>query len=294
MAHMIPIGTMVNANRAVQVIPAAARLGFECFQINFWLSTGTVDVQKEFPRILEAAQACGTLISSIGLYGNPLWQHGEYADTLASFERIIDAAHLLQAPLITGFTGRLPEGPLPDSLPRFKEVWGELARRCADKDLKIAWENCDMGDTWQQGHWNMATIPDAWELLFDALPLDNVGLEWEPAHQMYHLIDPIPQLRKWAHKILHLHGKDATIDWDVIRQHGIRGPVQTIHDRTPGFGDSNWTDIISILRQHHYMGTIDIEGFHDPIYRDELEWTGQVRALRYLKDCRGGDYVPNL
>ena len=49
--------------------------------------------------------------------------------------------------------------------------------------------------------------------------------------------------------------------------------------RTPGFGDSDWTRVISELRLAGYSGTIDIEGWHDPVYRDELEMTGQVRAL---------------
>jgi sugar phosphate isomerase/epimerase len=60
--------------------------------------------------------------------------------------------------------------------------------------------------------------------------------------------------------------------------------------RTPGFGDSDWTRIISELRLAGYVGTIDIEGWHDPVYREELEMTGQVRALHYLKDCRGGPH----
>ena len=57
--------------------------------------------------------------------------------------------------------------------------------------------------------------------------------------------------------------------------------------RTPGFGDSNWTDVISELRLAGYHGSIDIEGWHDPVYRDALEMTGQVRALNYLKALPG-------
>ena len=56
----------------------------------------------------------------------------------------------------------------------------------------------------------------------------------------------------------------------------------------PGFGDTDWTRVISELRLAGYTGTIDIEGWHDPVYRDDLEMTGQVRALNYLKQCRGG------
>ena len=108
---------------------------------------------------------------------------------------------------------------------------------------------------------------------------------------MLQLIDPIPQLRKWVKKIFHVHGKDATIAWDVIRERGVFSGEPYAWHRTPGFGDSNWADIITILRQGGYRGNIDIEGYHDPVYRGALEWTGQVRGLNYLKDCRGGSFV---
>ena len=39
------------------------------------------------------------------------------------------------------------------------------------------------------------------------------------------------------------------------------------------------------------IGTL-IEGWHDPAYREELEMTGQVAGMKYLKRCRG-DFVEN-
>ncbi|HOF89550.1 MAG TPA: sugar phosphate isomerase/epimerase, partial [Armatimonadota bacterium] len=65
------------------------------------------------------------------------------------------------------------------------------------------------------------------------------------------------------------------------------GPHPFAFHRTPGFGDSNWTDIISELRRGGFTGSIDIEGWHDPVYCGELEMTGQVHGLNYLKRCRG-------
>lgn len=150
-----------------------------------------------------------------------------------------------------------------------------------------------MGGTWWKGDWNIAHNPQAWEMMFNEVPADNLGLEWEPCHQMVSLIDPIPQLRKWVDKVFHVHGKDATIAWDIVKEYGIHGPKEFVWHRTPGFGDTNWTDIITILRQAGYKGTIDIEGWHDPVYQGELEMTGQVHALNYLKQCRGGAFVPN-
>jgi len=159
--------------------------------------------------------------------------------------------------------------------------------------VRLAFENCDMGGTWQSGDWNIAHTPAAWEKMFDAVPMDNLGLQWEPCHQMVKLIDPMPQLREWIKKVFHVHGKDATVYWDVVRKHGVTGPHQFAFHRTPGFGDSNWTDIISELRRGGFKGSVDIEGWHDPVYRGDLEMTGQVHALNYLKRCRGGDLVAN-
>lgn len=93
-------------------------------------------------------------------------------------------------------------------------------------------------------------------------------------------------------KIVHVHGKDATIDWDAVRHGGISGAVPFVWHRMPGFGDTNWRDIISILRSNGYEDDICIEGYHDPVYRGELEMTGQLHALNYLKWCRGGEFTP--
>ncbi len=287
------IGTLVDGKDAVRVIPQLIPYGFESFSITFWQTTGGADLEDMAKKVRDVLAEHDVIISCLSLFGNPLMGEGKNADALASWERLIDNAHLFGTDLVTGFTGRIVDRPIDESIPRFKEVFGELARRAADKGVRLAFENCNMGGDWQRGDWNIAHNPLAWEMMFDALPLDNLGLEWEPCHQMVQLIDPIPQLRKWANKIFHVHGKDATIAWDIIRECGIGGPKPFVWHRTPGFGDSNWTDIISILRYSKYQGTIDIEGYHDPVYRGELEMTGQVRGLQYLKQCRGGEFVAN-
>jgi len=293
MEQSIRIGTLVNGGNADHVIPQIVGHGFESFNPTFWQTTGETDLKELAKRVRALSEEHGFVISAISVFGNPLTGEGDNSDTLASWERLIDHAHLFGADIVSGFTGRITDRPIDESIPRFKEVFGELTKRAADKGVRIAFENCDMGGTWERGDWNIAHNPTAWELMFNAVPEDNIGLEWEPCHQMVSLIDPIPQLRKWVNKVFHVHGKDASIAWDIVKEHGIHGPQPFVWHRTPGFGDSNWSDIITILRQHGYKGSIDIEGWHDPVYKDELEMTGQVHALNYLKSCRGGQYVPN-
>ena len=288
----IHIGTLANGsaqtpNYIRQILPH----GFESFQINFWKTIGDVDLKKLAAETKAVLAETGNtaIISSLGVFGNPL------VDPVCatSWKKCIDAAPLFGCDLVCGFAGRIVDKPVPDSMKQFKKIFGPLAQRAADKGLRLAFENCDMGGDWNRGDWNIANAPTAWEMLFNEVPAKNVGLEWEPCHQMVSLIDPLPQLKKWAHKVFHLHGKDATVDWAQLRTTGLRGGQPWVWHRSPGFGDTNWTDVITILRMAGFKGSIDIEGWHDPVYRGDLEMTGQVHAMNYLKQCRGGAFVAN-
>jgi len=304
----IRIGTLVNRGmNSGEYIRQILPHGFESFGIVFWQTTKGIDWKKLAGSVNDALAGSGAIISSLGIFGNPLENEPIDIETLEGWKECIDNAHLFGCDIVAGFTGRVRGLPIHKSLPRFKEVWSQLAARAEDKGVRIAFENCDMNGTWQSGDWNIAHNPLAWELMFNAVPNENLGLEWEPCHQMVSLIDPMPQLRQWVGKMFHIHGKDATIHWDVVRKYGVHSAVHEdialgrveqfappfAYHRTPGFGDSNWTDIISELRKGGFKGCIDIEGWHDPVYKDSLEMTGQVHALNYLKNCRGGSYINN-
>ncbi len=288
----IKIGTIVSP-QYIATIPELIAHGFETFAISFWETAEGYDLSEMAKQVKELLGDSGCTISCIGVYGNAQDYDGRAESARNSWNALIDTAQLFGTDLVTGFTGRVVDVPIDESIPRFVEVYKPLVEKARDKGIRIAFENCDMGGDWRRGYWNMAFTPRAWELMFNALPYDNIGLQWEPCHQMVQLVDPIPQLRKWVGKMFNIHGKDATVAWDVIRECGTHSGVPYCWHRTPGFGDSNWTDIISILRMNGYSGSVDIEGFHDPVYNGELEYTGQVHALNYLKQCRGGAFIPN-
>lgn len=302
----IRIGTLVGAGmKAPEYISQILHHGFESFSLTFWQTCEGIDFKKLSREVNAVLAGSNAVISSIGIFGNPLGDEPKDKTTLAGWKQCIDNAHLFGCDIVAGFTGRVRGKRIDESIPTYKKVWTPLAKRAADKGVRIAFENCDMGGTWETGDWNIAHNPTAWEMMFDAVPGDHMGLEWEPCHQMVSLIDPIPQLREWVSRIIHVHGKDASVNWDVVRTFGVHSgmpggivlpgskPVPSFaHHRTPGYGDSNWTDIISILRMGGFKGSIDIEGWHDPVMRGDLEMSGQVRALNYLKDCRG-DLIAN-
>lgn len=284
----IRIGTLTNMGGSPDYIRQILPLGFESFELTIWRFVEGIDLKETAKQVLDVV-GDKAVISSVGIYGNPLQDE----QTALDWAKVIDAAPDFGATVVCGFAGALEDRPIDENIEKFAEVFGPLAKRAADKGLKIAFENCEMGGSWDRPKWNIAHSPRAWEMMFDSVPGDTLGLEWEPCHQMVSLIDPIANLRKWAPRVYHVHGKDATIGWDIIKERGWRSGETNIWHRTPGFGDTNWYDVITILRQNNFVGAIDIEGWHDPIYSNELEMTGQKRALDYLKECRGGDFVPN-
>ena len=285
----IKIGTCVPGGQAEKWLPHIVKAGFECVSINFHMTLGDVNLKELAVKVREIIGDSGVKVAALGYYCNPL-TNTEQRETL---ERCIDLAADFGAPMVSTFAGALEGQSVEDAIPQFGRVFRELTKRAADRGIKIGIENCPMGGTWRHNTCNIGFHPRAWEMMFHEVSDENIGLEWEPAHQMLQLIDPVSQLRQWIGRVVHIHGKDATIDWDAVRRLGILGASEFAVSRTPGFGDTNWRDIITILHTGGYEGDICVEGYHDPIYSGEWEMTGQLHALKYLKWCRGGDFVPN-
>lgn len=285
----IQIGTCIPGTEAEKWIPHMVDAGFECVAINFHMSLGGVNLEELAKKVKEMLGDSGVRVATLGYYCNAI-ENQDHWDTL---RHVVEMASLFGAPMVSTFAGAYKGRPVEEAMPKFKEVFTDITRRAADKGLKVAIENCPMGGTWQHCTCNIGFNPKAWEMMFNEVPADNFGLEWEPGHQIIQLIDPLPQLRQWVGKVIHMHGKDATVDMEAVRRLGVFGAHEFAPQRTPGFGDTNWRDVFSILHEGGYESDICVEGYHDPVYRGEWEMTAQLHALNYLKWCRGGDFTPN-
>ena len=128
----IRIGTLVKAEKdAPGTIEQLLTHGFESFELVFWRHIDDVDLEKLARDVGQVLDATGNtaVISSLGIYGNPLTDE----QTARDFARLIDAAESFGCDLVCGFTGRIPDTPVPESLPRFREVFGPLVRRAEDR-----------------------------------------------------------------------------------------------------------------------------------------------------------------
>lgn len=277
----ILIGTLIPHSSAAKMIPLLNSAGFESYELDF---NGSVPETVDFSAYAESVlpKLEGRKISSIGFYRNPILNE---SDRLG-LEILIKNAKKLGCDVIGAFAGGNPEKTVPGTIGDFKRVWEPLAALAEENGVRIGFEGC--GGGWHGGSVNIAFCSAAWELMFDAVRSPALGLEWEPAHALEALADPIPQLRHWAKKVVHVHGKDCSVAWDVIRESGTNGPRPFVWNRTPGFGDTNWADVFTILLQNGFVGSCDIEGYHDPVHFDDMEWSAQLTGLEYLKGCRGG------
>ena len=109
-------------------------------------------------------------MSTLGMFGNPLEDTEIDRETLKGWEALIDNAHHFGATTIAGFTGRVRGKPIEESLPQYRKVWTELAKRPRTKASRLAFENCAMGGNWASRDWNIAHNPDAWEMMFNEVP----------------------------------------------------------------------------------------------------------------------------
>lgn len=276
------IGTCVKGEDVLSTLPDIILSGFETIEIYYdsgLKGTNLIELSK---KVKEQIGDSNLTISSIGLYVNPL----QYEEQRHDLEYCIENARRFGAKTVSTFAGAIEGTCVEESMPKFKEVFGDLVRRAEDNGIMVGIENAHMYGFWYRTTCNIGFGPRAWEMMFHEVPSDNLGLTWEPSHQIEQFIDVIPQLKTWLPKIVHIHGKDGKIDQSHIRKYGAWFGEDYCSHRFPGLGDSDWKEILSILSAGNYSGDVVIEGFHDPVFHGAREFEGQKNALEYLMNCR--------
>ncbi|MGA2751535.1 MAG: sugar phosphate isomerase/epimerase [Verrucomicrobiota bacterium] len=246
------------------------------------------------------ARARGIRVSAIGaLYRNPL-DPKQTESARAVFQRAIDVAAHIGVRTVSGFAGAVIElemderggnplyKPFENFLPQLLAFWEPLARHAANCNVRIAFENCPQG-RWHLPlmHYNAMSQPAIWERLFNQTKCDNLGLEWDPSHLICQFIDPVANIRSFGSRIFHVHAKDAFINRPLLETYGPCHPGVAEH-RFPGLGQANWPQIVHALLRAGYDSDLNIEGWHDPVFRNhqggpQLEDAGLLLARKTLQ-----------
>ena len=282
MIIMIKIGTCVKGEELLTALPTVISAGFEAIEVYFDAGLKDIDLKELSQKAKEIVQDSNIEFSSIGIYVNPL----QNEDQRKEVEKCIDNAKYFGAKVVSTFAGAIENAPVFVSIPKFKDLFGELTKRAEANGLKIGIENAHMNGFWYRATCNIGFCPSTWELMFDSVPSDALGLTWEPSHQVEQFIDVNAQLEEWLPKIVHVHGKDGKIDKPFVSKYGAWFGQHYCDHKFPGLGDSDWVKILSVLSNKGYRGSLTIEGFHDPEFIGEREMEGQINAMNYLKKCR--------
>ena len=119
--------------------------------------------------------------------------------------------------------------------------------------------------------------------------MPELGLAYDPSHLVWQFIDPYLPLREFGHKVMHVHAKDTQVLRDTLQDVGIEGQGWWRY-RIPGWGEMNWTRIISDLSESGYGGVISLE-HEDPVWEGaEEKGTHALRLgrdfLRSIWECK--------
>jgi sugar phosphate isomerase/epimerase len=177
-------------------------------------------------------------------------------------KKVITASNKLGVNMVTTFVGRDQTKSVEENLELFKSIWPEIIHFAEEKKVRIAIENCPMlfdHNQWPGGQ-NLATTPKIWRELFKIIPSDYFGINYDPSHFVWQMMDYIKPLYEFKDKIFHVHFKDIKLNLDKLNQVGTMAyPLEYMAPKIPGLGDVNWGKYVSALTDIGYNGPACIE-----------------------------------
>lgn len=259
-----------------QVAAWAAGNGFQMLEVACWPESKAtrryagvthIDVAELTPSkakdILSLMERHALQISSLAYYPNPLHPDPDHrATVIEHLKRVIAAAEMLRVPIVGTFVGRDQHKTVEDNFGEFEKVWPPIVKFASDHGVKIAIENCPMifsNDEWPGGT-NLATTPAIWRRMWEIIPDTNFGLNLDPSHLVWQMIDYVRVVYEFGPRILHVHAKDMRVDREQLYQRGVLSLGMGWQvPRLPGLGEVKWDQLISALYAVGYDYVISVE-----------------------------------
>lgn len=270
-----------------QVVQFASDVGYDCVELMCWPPSEAdrryagvthVDVsefdEKRAQHVLLTVEQYGIEISGLGYYPNPLSpDEDESRAAVDHLRKVIQAAKRLRLSRVNTFVGRDWTKSVDDNWPRFLEVWRPLVEFAEQHEVRLGIENCPMSfsaDEWPGGK-NLAVSPAIWRRMFDDIPSDHFGLNYDPSHMIWQHMNYLQPIRDFSSRLFHVHAKDVRLDQDRLDQVGILAhPAEYHTPKLPGLGDVNWGKFFSELTDAGYDGPVCVE-VEDRAYEATLD-----------------------
>ncbi|WP_161979972.1 sugar phosphate isomerase/epimerase family protein [Streptococcus sp. S784/96/1] len=285
-----------------ELIDIVAENGLNCVEVACWpqgkaarryAGVSHIDVAnltaEKAEELKVYAAGKGVEISSLAYYPNPLDEDLEKRqEVIDHLYKVIDASALMGVNMVTTFIGRMPSQTVSVNIEEAKKVWTPILTHAKEKGVKVAIENCPMlftEDEWPGGQ-NLFTTPAIWRQVFEALPFDNLGINYDPSHFVWQQIDYIAPLYEFKDRIFHVHYKDIKVYPDKLKDVGVMAtPLQYMSPKLPGLGDVDWGKYVSALTDIGFDGYTVIE-VEDKAFEKTFEDVKNSITLsaRYLRN----------
>lgn len=261
-----------------EMMDFASESGFKCVEVACWpagkaerryAGVSHIDCERvleddEYAKhILDYAEEKGVTISAMSFYPNTM--DGDLEKRRANVEHlknVIRASAKLGVNLVGTFIGRDQTKTVEENLIMVPAVWGEIIELAESLKVRIAIENCPMlfgADQWPGGQ-NLMTSPENWRRVFELLRSDYLGLNFDPSHFVWQMMDYIKPIYEFKDKIFHIHFKDIKLYPDKLNSVGIMAyPLEFMQPKIPGLGDVQWDKFVSALTDIGYDGYCVIE-----------------------------------
>ena len=252
----------------------AAANGYQMLEVACWPAAGGekrryagithIDVDAlDVDAVRATLERHGLGISSLAYYPNNLHPDDAHREEVnGHLRKVIDAAQALGVDVVGTFVGNDKDRPLPENLERFRQIWPALVAYAGERGVKIAIENCPMifsYDEWPGGN-NLAWSPAIWDEMFSAIPDENFGLNIDPSHLVWLMIDYERAVYDFGDRIFHAHAKDLEVRREGLYRHGsFSGGLGWQVPRLPGLGEVDWSRFVAALYAVGYDATLSVE-----------------------------------
>lgn len=261
-----------------EAVDIAADMGFKCLEAACWpagkaerryAGVSHIDCERiavddlYTKHILDYLAEKNMEISALAFYPNTMDPDLEKrAANIAHLKAVIAASAKLGVGMVNTFIGRDQNKNVEENIELFKEIWPEIISYAESLNIKVAIENCPMlfgPDQWPGGQ-NLMCTPAIYRKLFDILPSDYFGLNFDPSHYVWQGMDYIKTLHDFKDKIFHVHFKDIKLYPKKLAEVGVLAyPLEYMSPKIPGLGDIPWGTFVSALNDIRYNGAAVIE-----------------------------------
>ncbi|WP_099469755.1 sugar phosphate isomerase/epimerase family protein [Konateibacter massiliensis] len=272
------VSAILDQSSYEEMMDFASANGFECVEVACWPSgkaerryagVSHIDAErvledaKYADRIIDYAREKRVELSSLAFYPNTMDPDPQKREGIIEhLKNVILASSRLKVGMVTTFIGRDQTKTVEENLKLVKEIWPPIIEMAERENVKIAIENCPMlfgPDQWPGGQ-NLMTTPDIWKKVFEILPSKNLGINYDPSHFVWQMIDYVKPIYEFRDKIFHVHYKDIKVYEEKRNQVGIMAyPLDFMSPKLPGLGDVDWGKYVSALTDIGYEGYSCIE-----------------------------------